>query len=62
MSDSKKNTGSKQRGVKKTLYVDKEALEKVQDDAEIQDRSISYIINAILREHYDLGKKKTGRK
>ena len=56
MSDSKK--GNKQKGVKKTIYLDKEALEKLNEDAEEQDRSVSYLINAILRKFYNLDNKK----
>ena len=47
-----------QKGVKKTIYLDKEALEQVAIDADEQDRSVSYIINAILKKHYNLDKKK----
>ena len=57
MSDSKKNKNSKQKGTKRTLYIDKEAYEKVKEDAEEQDRSVSYIINAILKKFYRLTKK-----
>ena len=57
MSDSKKESKNKQKGVKKTIYLDKEALEEVSNDADQQDRSVSYIINAILRNHYNLNKK-----
>ena len=59
MSDSKKESKSKQKGLKKTIYLDKEALEKVTQDAEDQERSVSYIINAILKKYYNLTKKKT---
>ena len=58
MSDSKKDDKSGQKGVKKTIYLDKEALEQVAIDADEQDRSVSYIINAILKKHYNLDKKK----
>jgi hypothetical protein len=62
MSDSRKNSKNKQKGVKKTIYLDKEALEKIEEDAETKDRSVSYIINAILKNHYNLDKKdKTGK-
>ena len=56
MSDSKKDKKSKQKGVKKTIYLDKEALKKLSEDAEKQDRSVSYLINAILRKFYKLDK------
>ncbi|GJM16896.1 MAG: hypothetical protein DHS20C13_22230 [Thermodesulfobacteriota bacterium] len=57
MSDSKKENENNQKGLKKTIYLDKEALEKVSEDADGQDRSVSYIINAILRKFYNLDKK-----
>lgn len=57
MSDKKEDSKSKQKGVKKTIYLDKEALEKVAEDADRQDRSVSYIINAILKKFYNIGKK-----
>ena len=57
MSDSKKNKTSKQRGTKRTLYIDKEVYEKAKEDAEEQDRSVSYIVNAILKKYYKLTKK-----
>lgn len=62
MSDSKKEPKNKQKGVKKTIYLDKEALEKVSEDADEQDRSVSYIINAILKKFYSLDKKDKSKK
>lgn len=57
MSDSKKTKDNKQKGTKKTIYIDKEAYEKVKEDADDQDRSVSYIINAILKKYYNLTQK-----
>ncbi len=57
MSDSQNNSKNKQKGVKKTIYLNKEALERIEEDADSQDRSVSYIINAILKKHYNLDKK-----
>ena len=57
MSDSKKNGKSKQKGVKKTIYLDKKALDKIKVEADSRDRSVSYVINDILKKHYGLDKK-----
>ena len=57
MSDSKKTGKSKQKGVKKTIYLDKKALDKIKVEADSRDRSVSYVINDILKKHYGLDKK-----
>lgn len=60
MSKKKETGKASQKGINKSVYLDKEAYEHLQEDAERQDRSISYLINKILREYYGLaaGKKR----
>lgn len=61
--DKKKdNAGGKgQKGVSTTIYLDKQVKELIDKDAEAEDRSVSYIINAILKKHYGVkgGKKRS---
>lgn len=61
MSKKKETGKASQKGINKSVYLDKEAYEHLQEDAERQDRSISYMINDILRKHYGLADKKKKR-
>lgn len=53
-------SGKGQRGVSTTIYLDKRVKELVETEAEDQERSTSFIINAILKKHFGIsGRKKS---
>jgi len=39
--------------IKWGIYIEKDIMDKVKKDAKGDDRSINYIIEKILKEHYD---------
>ena len=40
-----------------SLYLDDDVFEKIKEDSKKQDRSVSYIINEIIKQFYNLIKK-----
>lgn len=55
---SKKSSGKGQKGVSTTIYLDKKVKEMVEEKAEEEERSTSFIINAILKQHFGIKKKR----
>lgn len=49
--------GKKQTGKSVSVYLDNEVVREVEKDADQQDRSNSYIVNRILRSHYEKEKR-----
>lgn len=55
---NKKSSGKGQKGVSTTIYLDKRVKELVEEKAEEQERSTSFIINSILKKHLGVERKK----
>lgn len=53
---SKKEKKMQEPGKWATVAVERELLEKLRDDAKAQERSVSWVLGHILKQHY-VGKK-----
>ena len=52
---NKQSGGKGQKGVSTTIYLDKKVKELVEEAAEEQERSTSFIINSILKKYFGTG-------